>query len=926
MKQFSKDLGNVSLAPKGKWSREQEYERLALVYNVCDNLSYVAKINVPSGVDIENCEYWQPMNATGYADNNFINLTTENENGTITAYESLEEAVATILPINRRAGATLSFYNLNSDRLDRQAEFELWQFNSTDLANWENRDYWNNVYYNWNVFVGWYIGADALKNHVKLPTVGQYAYVGSNLNNAVLYQCRTNGTWTNTGTKVRNYISVVVGGNITIGDNGNWFSDGKDTGIPATPAVDEQLDNIGLRLQQHATEIDKLQKQDVSLKSNIDSNFETINNKVDKIKTDTNSKIDTANANLQKQITGNDNDIATLNTKHESLSKTVQGIAVTGGASTATNVTYDKTNSGLNAENVQDVIDKLVNSENIKYNNETSDLEAGNVQEAIDEINTKVSDLSIKNNMSNYTLNRIASIEKVKAIDGVYYSPNLCSATIQTYDGSTSPSEHAVTTPYIRVKPSSTFTIECPESYDVDGTPVTPTFRIVGFEKAEQAKGVNIDGGWHPKKEIYNVPANCRYIRLTYRLGDADIKNYVNDGDLKVILSDNISYTSDNVPDGSVDENKLSKELLEKINVGDIDFSRIKNVTIDTDNINDGSITVDKVDKYFTSQLVNLIPSFYKEEYVDTINKVQALQGEGTNSFAFITDLHFGDDKYTYLPIQRMMKTLGIFSKEFPLSVVVSGGDYMQLPDPNTKQMGIDQIMKFNNWMSYMDCPRVAIAGNHEESYMGYDLTAPSWQTTNFGLSYIDVDNLLLKKYATSFGVTKNGIYTMFTKDSVNKLFYLYISTFERNYGKEEIDREIFSALANNTDKFPIIIFNHYSVYREQGVNIGIKNLVDKIKGKGYTIAVWIGGHCHADWSFVYNETLFISCLQSGILSSMNSEDGETYKHVYETDKESAFTIFTINQKLGKLYATRFGLGIDREFNYNTISGTIGKV
>ena len=305
MKQFSKDLGNVSIAPKGKWSREQEYERLALVYNACDNLSYVAKINVPSEVDIENREYWQPMNATGYADNNFINLTTENENGTITAYETLEEAVATILPIYRRAGATLSFYNLNSDRLDRQAEFELWQFNSTDLANWENKDYWNNVYYNWNVFVGWYIGADALKNHVKIPAVGQYAYVGSNLNDALLYQCRTDGTWTNTGTKVRNYISVVVNGNITIGDNGNWFSDGKDTGIPATPVVDERLDNISLQLQQHNSEID------------------------------------------------------TLNTKHESLSKTVQGIAATGGASTATNVTYNKTNSGLNVENVQDAIDKL---------------------------------------------------------------------------------------------------------------------------------------------------------------------------------------------------------------------------------------------------------------------------------------------------------------------------------------------------------------------------------------------------------------------------------------------------------------------------------------------------------------------------------------------------------------------------------------
>lgn len=41
------------------------------------------------------------------------------------------------------------------------------------------------------------------------------------------------------------------------------------------------------------------------------------------------------------------------------MSRTVQGIAATGGASTATNVTYNKTNSGLNAENAQDAIDEV---------------------------------------------------------------------------------------------------------------------------------------------------------------------------------------------------------------------------------------------------------------------------------------------------------------------------------------------------------------------------------------------------------------------------------------------------------------------------------------------------------------------------------------------------------------------------------------
>ena len=49
----------------------------------------------------------------------------------------------------------------------------------------------------------------------------------------------------------------------------------------------------------------------------------------------------------------------TLNTKYESLSRTVQGIAVTGGANTATNVTYNNDNSRLNAENAQDAIDEV---------------------------------------------------------------------------------------------------------------------------------------------------------------------------------------------------------------------------------------------------------------------------------------------------------------------------------------------------------------------------------------------------------------------------------------------------------------------------------------------------------------------------------------------------------------------------------------
>lgn len=62
---------------------------------------------------------------------------------------------------------------------------------------------------------------------------------------------------------------------------------------------------------------------------------------------------------VEKEIQDINSRHNTLNTKHESLSKTVQGIAATSGASTATNVTYDNTNSGMTAENIQDAIDEL---------------------------------------------------------------------------------------------------------------------------------------------------------------------------------------------------------------------------------------------------------------------------------------------------------------------------------------------------------------------------------------------------------------------------------------------------------------------------------------------------------------------------------------------------------------------------------------
>ena len=72
--------------------------------------------------------------------------------------------------------------------------------------------------------------------------------------------------------------------------------------------------------------------------------------------------VDSTLTDHQRQISSNDDDISDLQTKTKQIKDTVDGIAVSGGASVGSAVTYDNTQSGLDAQNIQNAIDELVNN------------------------------------------------------------------------------------------------------------------------------------------------------------------------------------------------------------------------------------------------------------------------------------------------------------------------------------------------------------------------------------------------------------------------------------------------------------------------------------------------------------------------------------------------------------------------------------
>lgn len=362
--------------------------------------------------------------------------------------------------------------------------------------------------------------------------------------------------------------------------------------------------------------------------------------------------------------------------------------------------------------------------------------------------------------------------------------------------------------------------------------------------------------------------------------------------------------------------------------IEDIDNTvKFKAVEFELDN---GSVNEDKLSDDVLNKLNSVglgMPTYYTEEYTAVLHRVEALSESASARFAFMTDLHFPslDSDYNLWlrdGIKNMVAAVSKMSRELGFSCVVAGGDYEQLPTYDagqTKQQGIDCIADLHSWMSNIDGPKIAIAGNHEANYTG--------EGTSYGLTATEIRNLVSYKNVTN-GIKAASDTVYYLDSSIDGIRYLFLST--TSYGAlsaegGSVQTGIAAAIANNENNYPLVVFNHFVGENQDGaLYAGVKGCIDYILSLNATIIAWIGGHQHADWCYVYRDVLAISCLQSGFWTNEQSQDGTTYAHTQGTADESAFSIFTVDKAAGKIYLTRFGLGTDREFNYNTTSGEIG--
>lgn len=325
----------------------------------------------------------------------------------------------------------------------------------------------------------------------------------------------------------------------------------------------------------------------------------------------------------------------------------------------------------------------------------------------------------------------------------------------------------------------------------------------------------------------------------------------------------------------------------------------------------------------------NVTSEYLETEYQKTLFDVESIENDSSSTIMFATDLHYSypgsnyNEKGLLTGIHNMFASMARFSKNINLNLCVFGGDYMQLPlEGLNKEMGYKNLDYLNLWMDSIQCTKFPIIGNHELHFSG--------DGNSTGLTLNEFYNYSQKRYIDNSSITIADTckQLFYFDDAKGKIRHVFISTGSCDYSA--IKQSLKNVLKTIPTDFSLIVYNHFTgdCYGENDGSLytQVEECLDYIKDSGVNFIAWIGGHNHADMCYTYKNMIVISCLQSGFWTSGTSQDGIKWEHQLNFETESAFSVFVVRKDLGKIYLKRFGLGNDREFNYNTISGNVGLV
>lgn len=317
-------------------------------------------------------------------------------------------------------------------------------------------------------------------------------------------------------------------------------------------------------------------------------------------------------------------------------------------------------------------------------------------------------------------------------------------------------------------------------------------------------------------------------------------------------------------------------------------------------------VEIDKINSTLTD---NVTGTDYMQSALDRINgelKAKSVLGNIV-TFGFSTDQHIKDDNdaTATLPVLRGLKVLSKLTQAYPYDFICLGGDACEAGSyATTLNRILDECITIQKPLYDAWCPVVPLTGNHDAAQNNNTITG--------GMLF----NAHFKRVANSGFIDGwDSTHTNGYWDSeAHKIRFIFFDdTTRADYTSEERNTVLSEMVSGTPEGYNMVILSHHPLSQSL-TDSHWQNPVyadDILTPYASRIICCICGHSHADISETQNGILYIATTLA-----MYGYDQDAQRGTLNTETETAFDTFVIDQTNKHIYAIRYGHGENRDWAY----------
>lgn len=344
-----------------------------------------------------------------------------------------------------------------------------------------------------------------------------------------------------------------------------------------------------------------------------------------------------------------------------------------------------------------------------------------------------------------------------------------------------------------------------------------------------------------------------------------------------------------------------------------------------------------------------VIPDYVVKASNECSEKVVSLQNANTFSIAWITDAHL----YQYSEATtNVFASLDIVGRNGYVRLCGIGGD--NTSDRGTKALKIESMKAMKKAMSLnKSVPMWVCKGNHDDG------STSNWSDGK--MSDNQIYTMYDKPQANNFNINMNQVdgqycYIDFPSDCVRVFFLNSVDVVESDggqhiyaFGNNQLNW-FAETLKDTPNGYHVLVMTHItplslpSIFGTDYVANNGQVMFDILKscknkssytynntsgnypcsvnidfsGKDIDVLGIVIGHTHFDNHTKVNDILIVSTIDASFDNAQTYKGNlaTAYQKEVGTAKETGYDVFTFNPDTRKLYATRYGAGVDRVIDY----------